>query len=66
MQELKINVEQMECSGCEKRIINALKLLDEVKEVHTNLETKEVEIIFKKEEDEQIKEKILEKIDDLF
>ena len=39
MNEIKLNVEGMVCGGCEKRVVNALSTLEEVKEVianHTN------------------------------
>lgn len=36
MKEIKINVSGMHCEGCEKRIINSLSLLEEVKEVKAN------------------------------
>ena len=58
MERLELNVQGMVCSGCENRIKNALTSLEEVKEVTASHETKKVEIIFKRDVDEEIKTKI--------
>lgn len=55
MKEYIINVEGMECSGCERRIINALSQIPEVKKVSADHKTGKVVI-----EAENIDEKNIE------
>lgn len=61
MKEIILNVEGMVCTGCEKRVENALKEIKNVKEVNANHENNKVII---KMEDEaninEIKERICE------
>ncbi len=49
MKELLIKVDGMHCEGCEKRIQNALKNLDEIKKAIANYKKGTVNIILKKE-----------------
>ena len=44
MQEIKLKVEGMMCSGCENRVKNAVSKIDGVKEVIANHETGIVEV----------------------
>ena len=44
MQEIKLKVEGMMCSGCENRVKNAVSKIDGVKEVIANHETGTVEV----------------------
>ena len=62
MRELKINVNGMECEGCQNRIINALSILDGINNVTANYKTGIVNIISEKEIDMT---KIKETIEDL-
>lgn len=61
MKEIILNIEGMVCTGCEKRVENALKEIKNVKEVNANHENNKVII---KMEDEaninEIKERICE------
>lgn len=59
---MKINVEGMACSGCEKRIQNALMEIDEIKSVKASHEIGVVEIVLDKEIDRVIIENIIEEI----
>lgn len=59
---MKINVEGMACSGCEKRIQNALMEIDGIKSVKASHEIGVVEIILDKEIDRVIIENIIEEI----
>lgn len=62
MKEIKINVSGMHCEGCEKRIINSLSLLEEVKDVMANHNDGTVVIKIDKEIDLNV---IKEQIEDL-
>ena len=62
MKELLIKVDGMHCEGCEKRIQNALKNLDEIKKAIANYKKGTVNIILKKEISEV---KIKEVIEDI-
>lgn len=67
MKELELNVTGMHCGGCENRVKNAVLELKEVKMVQANHESGKVNITFKKEVEEDIKEKIkanIERMDD--
>ena len=59
MQEIILNVKGMMCTGCENRIQNALKTIDEVEEVKANHKDGKVKINLKDDIDiNNIKEKI--------
>ena len=59
MEEINLKVEGMECTGCEKRIQNAVSNITGVKEVEANHENGVVVITAKNEVDvEEIKNKI--------
>lgn len=62
MKEITINVSGMHCEGCEKRIINSLSTIAEVKEVIANHNDGTVTIKSDKEIDTNI---IKEQIEDL-
>lgn len=62
MKKITLNVEGMECHGCENRVKNALKNINLVKNVDANFETGIVEVEAEDSVDENI---IKEKIDDL-
>ena len=62
MKEIILNVEGMVCTGCEKRVENALKEIKNVKEVTANHENNKVTI--KMEDEADIKE-IKNRIDEL-
>ncbi len=63
MKELELNVEGMECIGCENRIKNAVLEIKEVREVRASHETGNVHIVLKKEITEEIKNNIIETIE---
>lgn len=63
MKELELNVEGMECIGCENRIKNTILEMKEVKEVRASYETGKVHIVLKKEITEEIKNNIIEAIE---
>lgn len=59
MKELKINTTGMKCSGCENRMVNALKGIKGVQEVKADHKTGKVEIKCSEEiREEELKEKI--------
>ena len=59
MEEINLKVEGLECTGCEKRIQNAVSIVTGVKEVKANHESGTVVIIAKNGVDvEEIKNKI--------
>ena len=59
MEEINLKVEGLECTGCEKRIQNAVRNIAGVKEVKANHESGTVVIIAKNGVDvEEIKNKI--------
>ena len=58
MKELELNVTGMHCGGCENRIKNAVLEVKEVKSVDANHETGKVNIVFKKDVDEKIKDEV--------
>ena len=59
MQEIKLNVEGMMCSGCENRVKTAVGLIKGVQEVTANHETGEVVVKSKENIDiNLVKEKI--------
>ena len=59
MKEVTIKVQGMECTGCEKRIENALASVKEIEKVTANHKTGEVKLILKQEIDlKPIQEKI--------
>lgn len=62
MKEIILNVEGMVCTGCEKRVENALKEIKNVKEVNANHENNKV--IIKMEDEANINE-IKERISEL-
>lgn len=62
MKEITINVSGMHCEGCEKRIVNSLSTIAEVKEVKANHNNGTVTIKSDKEMDINI---IKEQIEDL-
>lgn len=49
MKEIILNVEGMVCSGCQRRIQNALEMIDGVEEVIASYENKTVKIIVNQE-----------------
>lgn len=49
MKEITIKVEGMSCEGCEKRIQNALKEIEEITDVKASHTKKEVKITIKEE-----------------
>lgn len=51
MNTIKLNIEGMKCEGCENRIKNSLKLLDNIEEVNCSYAQKEVMIYATKEID---------------
>jgi len=63
MKELELNVEGMECIGCENRIKNAVLEIKEVREVRASHETGKVHIVLKKEITDEIKNNIIEAIE---
>ena len=63
MKELELNVTGMKCSGCENRVKNAILEIKEVKKVEANHVNGKVNIIFKKEVDDLIKDKIKNNIE---
>ncbi len=65
MKELELDVKGMKCSGCENRIKNSIAELKEVKEVVASHTTGKVNIKFKKEVTEDVKETIINKIEKL-
>lgn len=65
MKKLELNVKGIECMGCENRIKNSISELENIKEVNVNHENGKVNIIFKKEVNEDIKETIINKIERL-
>lgn len=54
MKEIKLNVEGMSCEGCEKRIQNALSVIENVENVKASHKESEVIISLKSEIDESI------------
>jgi len=62
MQEIKIEVEGMMCSGCENRIKNALQTIEGVEEVDANHNTGVVTI---KTNQENIKSNVKNKIEEI-
>ena len=55
--EIKYNVSNMHCTGCENRIKNSLKMIKGVKDVKANYNTGEVIVELKNEKvSEEIKE----------
>lgn len=58
MKEYIINVEGMMCAGCEKRIINVLCQMPEIKEVTADHTTGRVTIKAEKLDEKTAKEKI--------
>lgn len=62
MKEIILNVEGMVCTGCEKRVENSLKEIENVKEVIANYENNKV--VIKVEEGANIDE-IKNRIDEL-
>lgn len=65
MKELEFNVNGMECVGCENRIKNALSKVEEIKEVTASHETGKVTVTLKEENEEDIKTKIIQTIENL-
>ena len=65
MKELNLSVQGMSCEGCEKRIQNVLSEFPNVKSVKANYKTEKVNIIFKTEVTDDIKNSIIEKIENL-
>lgn len=65
MKELELNVIGMHCTGCENRIKKVVSTIKNVKEVQANHETGKVNIIFKKETDETVKDEIRNRIENL-
>lgn len=65
MKELELNVIGIECAGCENRIKNALSEMKEVKEVEASHETGKVIIKLKKDITEDIKNKVIESIENM-
>ncbi len=62
MKEIKINVNGMVCEGCEKRVVNSLSTINEVKEVIADYNNGIVLV----KTDERIDESIIkEKIEEL-
>lgn len=59
---MKLNVKGMACSGCEKRIQNALMEIDGVQSVIANHETGIVEINLNRDIDKKIIEDAIEDI----
>lgn len=62
MKEIKLSINGMVCTGCENRVKNALKTLEEVDNVEANYENGSVIISATKDLD---KSKIIKKIEDL-
>ncbi len=61
MAEITLNVEGMHCEGCEKRIINGLSLIENVKEVKANHEEKIVNVKYQEPLNlELVKEKLVD------
>ena len=62
MEEIKLNVNGMVCGGCEKRVINAVSTIEDVKEVIANYNEGTVVV----KSDIKISEDIIkEKIEDI-
>lgn len=47
MMKIKLYVENMKCKGCENRLINALRIYNEIYKVKANYKKNEVIIIYK-------------------
>ena len=62
MKEIELKVEGMHCEGCENRIKNVLKTLEEVKEVEANHKEGKVKV---EAEDNADVNQIKERIEDL-
>ena len=65
MKELELSVHGMSCEGCEKRIQNVLSELPNVKSVKANHKTEKVNIVFQTEVTDDIKNSVIEKIENL-
>ncbi len=65
MKELELSVQGMSCEGCEKRIQNVLSELPNVKSVKANHKTEKVNIVFQTEVTDDIKNSVIEKIENL-
>ncbi|MGM9646153.1 MAG: heavy-metal-associated domain-containing protein [Eubacteriales bacterium] len=55
-------VDGMHCSGCAKRVTEALSRLGEIKKVSVNLDSKEVLVSFSKEENDELVKSIIENL----
>lgn len=62
MKKLELNVEGMHCTGCENRIKNVVSDIKEVKKVEVNHKTGRVDVTFKKDVDEDLKNDVVETI----
>lgn len=62
MKEITLKVEGMVCGGCEKRVVNALKMIEQVSDVVASHEKGQVTISLNGEVSEK---EITEKIEDL-
>lgn len=65
MKELELSIKGMECTGCENRIKNSFSELKEVKRVSASYKNGKVNIVFKKNVPEDIKNTIITKIENL-
>ena len=65
MKNWEIQVTGMHCSGCETRICNALKNMEEIKNVKANHKTGKVEITLHCEITDELKKKIKTQLEEL-
>ena len=64
MNEIELNVVGMACTGCENRIKNAIKLIENIVDVEASYKTGKVKVIYNNEKEIDI-EFIKRKIEDL-
>lgn len=50
MENIKLKINGMKCTGCSQRVERALKNTDGIKDASVNLETREANIIYNKNE----------------
>ena len=63
MKEIEIQVSGMHCSGCENRVKNAVSDIKGVKEVKANHETGKVNVMLKKDCNEEILKEIKQAVE---
>lgn len=63
MKELELNVSGIKCGGCENRIKNAVSDIKGVKSVAASHETGKVNVVCKKDVDDEMKSEIIAAIE---